>query len=78
MNQIFLCDDEVMFVLRITRKTLLRNLSNGPTKDGDVDLRKACPVRIGCGKKNSPRRWPVGKFAEAIGMTREDIWELLK
>lgn len=76
MNVGFLVDKEVETVLRITRKTLIENLANGPKTADEIDLRKAAPFRIGRGEKRQ-RRWPLARFAEVVGMTEENILGVL-
>lgn len=77
MNNAFLTDKDVQTILRISGKTLNTLLKNGRTASCSIDLRKAGAIRVGIGRKHGQRRWPISKFAEITGISREDIWALL-
>ena len=77
MNHAYLTDKDVMAILRISSKTLRAILRDGPNVACTVDLRKAGAIRVGQGKIHGQRRWPVGKFASLVGITREEIWAAL-
>ena len=74
MKRLFLTDTEMASVLEVSVKTLYRMLrgfhAKGVIGEAEIDLSKMGAVKV-CGV----RRWPIGKIAEALGLSEEQIVE---